>query len=425
MSTKPPDHRFINEQQARHRDDERRQALRALLMTPLMTPAHDSFTAVHRHADALRAWFSREAGWALHIERDHARLYKTPADLQDASRGFPLFSRRHYVLLCLSCAVLERAEVQITLQVLGERLMALAADPDLAATGFSFTLRPMHERRELVTVCRSLLALGVLQRVAGDEEGYVRAGSDAHHAGDALYDIRKRVLAGMLAALRGPSTWPAGQAPADFDQRLASLVAEHQPDSEEGRRTTLRHHLARRLLDDPVVYLDGLDEDLRAYFINQRGVMASRLCEATGLRAEQRAEGLALTDEDGELTDIALPSEGTEAHATLLVASFLCEQQEAGTRDVPRAAIEQFLAESRQRYGSFWRKSAREPGSERELCQLALQRLGNLQLVRHDDTHARALPALARYSLGQPDTASPRARRSDPETAPTNQDSLF
>src|SRR5690606_35469817 len=190
-------------------------------------------------------------------------------------------------------------------------------------------LAAAHERRELVAVCRSLLALGVLQRVAGDEEGFVRSAGSEAESGDALYDVQRRALAGMLAAVRGPSTWPAEQAPATLDARLASLVCEHVADSDEGLRTALRHHLARRLLDDPVVYLDTLDQSQRAYFVNQRGAMASRLCEATGLVAEQRAEGLALVDEEGALTDVAMPAEGTEAHATLLVAEFLAARQRA------------------------------------------------------------------------------------------------
>lgn len=299
----------IGRQQARHRDDERTQALRALLMTPLMTPAHESFAAVRRHADELRAWFARETGWTLHIERDCARLYKRPADLQDASRGLPGYERRRYVLLCLACAVLERADPQITLRVLGDRLLALAADPALASRNFHFTLGAAHERRELVAVCRSLVELGVLQRIAGDEESFVRSTGDAADSGDALYDVRRRVLAGLLAAVRGPSTWPAEQTPVSLDERLASLVAEHMPDSDDGLRTALRHDLARRLLDNPVVYLNTLDAELRAYFVNQRGAMATRLCDATGLVAEQRAEGLALVDEDGELTDVAMPAE--------------------------------------------------------------------------------------------------------------------
>ncbi|RQR50138.1 TIGR02678 family protein [Burkholderia sp. Bp9125] len=412
------DSREIGRQQARHRDEERNQALRALLMTPLMTPTHESFAAVRRHADELRAWFARETGWTLHIERDCARLYKRPADLQDASRGLPGYERRRYVLLCLACAVLERADPQITLRVLGERLLALAADPMLASRDFRFALSAAHERRELVAVCRSLVELGVLQRVAGDEESFVRSAGDAAEAGDALYDVRRRVLASVLAAVRGPSTWPAEQAPVSLDERLASLVAEHMPDSDEGLRTTLRHHLARRLLDDPVVYLDTLDTELRAYFINQRGAMANRLCDATGLVAEQRAEGLALVDEDGELTDVAMPAEGTEAHATLLVAEFLAGRSRANAEtSTTRDEITAFLAAARTRYGSYWRKSAREPGAERELTTVALERLLKLQLVAYTADLIRPLPALARFALGETDIR--------PQTRTTTQSNLF
>jgi uncharacterized protein (TIGR02678 family) len=203
---------------------------------------------------------------------------------------------------------LERADPQITLRILGERLLSLAAEPELRSTGFSFTLTAHHERRELVAVCRTLLNLGILQRVAGDEEAFVHAGGDQ---ADALYDVQRAALAGMLAVVRGPSTWPRGEAPKTLDERLHTLVDEHVADSEEGRRTRLRHQLARRLLDDPAVYVDTLDIESRAYFINQRGPMATRLCDAAGLAAEQRAEGLALVDEAGALTDVAMPAEGT------------------------------------------------------------------------------------------------------------------
>ena len=168
-------------------------------MTPLMSPAHEDFTAVRHHAEALREWFAREAGWVLQVERDGARLFKRPADLTDSTRGLPGYDRRRYVLLCLACAVIERADPQITLRLLGERLLQLAGDPALASLGFTFTLGAQHERRELVAVCRTLLELGVLQRVAGDEEFFVHAGGD--HA-DALYDVQRRALSGMLAAAR-------------------------------------------------------------------------------------------------------------------------------------------------------------------------------------------------------------------------------
>ncbi|MBK7004845.1 MAG: TIGR02678 family protein [Burkholderiales bacterium] len=311
----------MGELQQAQAQDEFRRALRALLMCPLMAATHEDFAAVRRQAEPLRDWFAREAAWPLHIDRDGARLFKRPADLHDDTRGLTGYDRRRYALLCLACAVLERADAQITLQVLGERLMQQAADPLLASRGFTFTLRSATERRDLVCVCRTLLEHGVLQRVAGDEEHFVHDHGGAQ--ADALYDVQRRMLANMLAAVRGPSTWSAEDAPVGFEERLHSLVDEQGADGDQGRRDALRHQLTRRLLDDPVVYTSTLDAEAQAYFTNQRGAMAARLCEATGLAPEQRAEGLALTDETGQLTDVAMPAEGTEAHATLLVAEHL------------------------------------------------------------------------------------------------------
>lgn len=395
--TRAPDAAQVKDVLTRHREDERRDALRALLMCPLMTAAHPTFNAVRRHERELRDWFSQTAGWILHVERDCARLYKRPADLNDATRGAPDFDRRRYILFCLACAALERAEPQITLRTLGEKLLALAADPELGMRGFSFTLDSHHERRELVAICRYLLALGVLLRVAGDEDAFVSK------AGDALYDVRRRALAGLLAAARGPSTWAPESAPASLGERLASLTEEFTPDSEEGRRTAMRHHLARRLLDDPVVYLDELDDRpaLRAYFQNQRGALAARLGEATGLNAEQRAEGLALVDEGGELTDVAMPAAGTASHVTLLVAEFLAQAGRAQPGvPVGEATVAGTVRGLIPEYGRYWAKAAREPGAETELARNALARLEMLRLVRRDAGGVYPLPALARFALG-------------------------
>ena len=405
----------IGEMQARQQRDEFRIGLRALLMQPLMPPAHEDFPAVRRQADKLREWFAREAGWLLQIEREGARLYKRPADLFDATRGLKDFDRRRYVLLCLACAVLERADPQITLHLLGERVMEMAAEPTLVARQFSFTLRTAAERRDLVAVCRSLLEFGVLQRVAGDEDSFVHDNTGGTQA-DALYDIQRRMLAGMLAAVRGPSTWAADDAPVSLDERLHALVGEHVADSDEGRRTALRHALARRLLDDPVVYADSLDTETLAYFANQRGAMAARLCDATGLAAEQRAEGLALTDDDGTLTDVAMPAEGTDAHVTLLVAEHLASRaRQGGTNTFTTdAAVAAFVRGATERYGRFWRKSAREPGAERELAQTALERLHKLQLVMRDADRIRALPAIARFALGDAEVQASATRNREP-----------
>jgi uncharacterized protein (TIGR02678 family) len=411
--------RNIGQEQRKHQREEFRTAVRALLMTPLMTPAHDEFPSVRRQADVLRAWFSRETGWPLHIEQEGARLYKRPAELSATTRGLPNYDRRRYVLLCLACAALERSESQITLRLLGERLLQLAAEPVLTSLGFAFTLGTQHERRELVAVCRTLLEIGVLQRVVGDEEAFVQTRGEQ---ADALYDVQRRTLAGLLAAVRGPSTWRPEDAPETLEERLSALVDEHVADSDEGRRTALRHQLARRLLDDPVIYVETLDAEARAYFVNQRGAMAARLCEASALTAEHRAEGLALVDETCLLTDVAMPAEGTDAHATLLVAEYLAgalKRPDALDADANPHRIEfseheiiAFLRDAKIRYGRYWRKSAREAGAERELASIAIERLEKLQLIVRGSEGIRPLPAIARFGLGEAEIRyPPDARR--------------
>ncbi len=360
-------------------------------------PAGDpALELVRRHAEYLRDWFAREAGWSLQVERQCARLYKRPETLNDATRGLPDFDRDRYVLLCLACAVLERAESQITLRSLGERLLESAADPDLAECGFHFTLEGARERRSLVGVCRLLLEFGVLARVAGDEESYV------NQSGDVLYDVHRRVLARLPAGTRGASLIAMTQPDLDFDARLAALVDEYVPDSPEGKRTALRHRLARRLLDDPVLYHDELTADEREYLANQRGPMAHRLAQAAGLTAELRAEGLALVDAEGELSDKHLPAVGTEAHATLLVAEHLARA--ARTEPTTIHSLHElagYLRTAGDRYGRFWRKDAREAGAEVELAAEAVNRLEALRLVQRIQDGVQALPALHRYAISE------------------------
>jgi len=361
-----------------------------------MSAADPELELVRRHAEYLRDWLVRETGWNLQVERQCARLYKRPATLDDATRGLPEFDRDRYVLLCLACAVLERAESQITLRALGERLLEAAADPELAARNFTYTLEGARERRALVSICRLLLELGVLARVAGDEEAYV------NQSGDVLYDVHRRVLARLPAGTRGASLIAVTQPDLDFDGRLAALVDEYVPDSPEGRRVALRHRLARRLLDDPVLYHDELSADESEYLASQRGPMAYRLAQAVGLTAELRSEGLALVDADGELSDKHLPAVGTEAHATLLVAEYLAREAYVDRGKIHSLhELAAYLRTAADRYGRFWRKDAREAGAEVELAADAVSRLEALRLIQRVENGVQSLPALHRYAISE------------------------
>jgi uncharacterized protein (TIGR02678 family) len=392
---------------------ELQRAARALLKEPLLTvdgPHADDLRLVRRHQAELRGWFERNAGWSLRVDAEAARLRKTPGTLTDAThparepnRAAQPFTRRRYVLLCLTLASLERGEAQVALGRLAEQVVLAAGDPELAAAGIEFTLERRDERLDLAAVVRLLLRLGVLHRVAGDEDAYVSGG------GDVLYDVQRRVLAGLLAARRGPSLVQAE----DLAARLGELTEQTALDSDELRFRAIRWKLTRCLLDDPVLYYEDLADDELAYLTRQRGFLTSRITELTGLLPEVRAEGIAMVDPEDDLTDARMPEQGTHGHITLLLAGHLARA--AGP--VGTAELERRVRELAAEHGGFWSKSAREPGAEPELVAWALARLEALRLVTRTAEGVVARPALARYAVGEPVVREPARRAPRSATA--------
>jgi uncharacterized protein (TIGR02678 family) len=373
---------------------QRSSALRSLLAKPLLVADTDSETLVlvRRHLTELREWLSRETGWRLAADSETARLFKTVPVLSDAShpaRGHNKepFGRRRYVTLCLALSALTRADAQTTLGSLADDVLTAAAEPELAVAGFTLTLDSRADRSDLVAVVRLLLGWGVLSRVAGDEEAYLSAGADV------LYDVRRPVLSVLLSGTRGPSTVTA----VPFEDRLAGLTAESVAETDELRNQALRRRLTRRLLEDPVVYYDELDEDERAYLLSQRHAITRRIEDATGLVPEMRAEGIAMVDPEDELTDVRMPEQRTDGHVTLLVAEHLARREQA-TLDELHAFVRRAAAE----HAAYWRKGVTEPGAETELTATALEKLSALRLVQVDGSVVRRRPAIARFALAEP-----------------------
>ncbi|ATG51356.1 TIGR02678 family protein [Brachybacterium vulturis] len=386
----------------------RRRVLRALLARPVLrAQSHgELFRAARRHADTLRTWFERETGWRLVLESQTVRLQTSyvphgPTAVAVAERhpargrrGDPPFTRRRYVLLCLALAVLERSDPQISLGRLAEQIILAARQPGLG--GLEFTLGTREERSDLVAAIRLLLGYGVLARVAGDEESYVAAG------GDALYDVDRRVLATMLSTTHGPGLVGAALGPTPSIEQIETAL--HQPppaytDEETTRR--LRHAVTRRLLCDPVVYYDELPEDERSYLVGQRVQLTRRLAAATGLVPEMRAEGIALVDPEDQLTDVRMPEQGTDGHATLLLAEQLAA---SGPADV--ATLRRRVKRLAEENATYWRRTTQEPGAETTIVTGALDRLVGLGLVRVTGEGAEALveplPALRRFAVTAP-----------------------
>jgi len=380
--------------------EERRRALRALLQRPLLTadgPYAMEFGLVRRHAEWLRRWLAQNAGWRLQVDAEVARLRKSPAELKDGTRpardvknGTP-FSRRRYVLLCLALAALERSDRQTTLGRVAEDIVVLLrGDAAIAEAGIDFDLDSHDQRRDLVQVVRLLMELRVLVRVHGDEEQFLA------QKGDSLYNINRPVLAAMLNVSQGPSTVEAG----NLETRIAAIVEEPLPDTDEGRNRRLRSKLTRKLLDDPVLYYAELDADELAYLNSQRGHILREVEHATGLIPEIRSEGIALVDERTDMTDLGLPEEGTNGHLALLLAEYLAEQIRYDERDeVGYAELYEHVAELISEHRAHWRKDVAEPGAEVALTEQTLVLYEALRLVQRTEDGVRPLPAIARFAV--------------------------
>ena len=388
--------------------DERQRAVRALLSQPLLSPegpTSEVFTLVQKHRDWLRPWFAHHAGWQLMLDSEAARLIKRPAKLHDATRpcrepnsGVPL-SRRAYVILCLALASLVRADRQTTLVRLRDSILSLVrTEPRFEAAGVRVELDHQESRRDFVHAIRLLLAWGVLKRIQGEEERFIK---DANV--DALYNVHRPILARLLAANRPPSLVKTQ----DFLERLRALAEDDMTaSSDEVHHRRLRVRYFRQLLDDPVLYYDELAGHEREYLDRQRGFIVPEIEIATGLVREVRAEGIAMTDPTGSLTDYGIPEEGTDGHLTLLIATFLAGRlrEFPGTNmtcDALVAKTQDFIAV----HHKHWRKDVRDPGQDRALSRRVIERLCALGLVRREGDVLFPLPAIGRYGLREEQAA--------------------
>jgi hypothetical protein len=94
-------------------------------------------------------------------------------------------------------------------------------------------------------------------------------------------------------------------------------------DGEPDLRETGRR-IRRALVERPVVYADELDDAERLQLALPRTTAEVELL--TGLVAERRAEGVALIDVSGRLSDVRFPSTGTIAQVALLLAGEIADR---------------------------------------------------------------------------------------------------
>jgi uncharacterized protein (TIGR02678 family) len=397
--------------------DEVSRGIRLLLATPLISErgAPESFDLVRRRREPIRKWFDYYCGWSLAVEPrlGYARLTKvrpagpTPAADRPARRhrsGRAPFDRRRYVLLCVVVAELLSVPVT-TIGLLADRVTR-ASGADCAVAGFDTASRT--ERMAFVDVLRLLESYGAIEVVDGSTDNYV----DSESA-KVLYRIDTTLLMRLLAAPVGLSQLgvPLDEVALRFDELLSVVSRERRygggsagavPVSDVQRNLWLRHSIFRRLTDDPVVYLEDLSADERAYLASPTGrQLLRRAASEGGFLLEERAEGIMLIDPDGLATDSRFPDDASNAKVAAL---HLLDSIGATA-----VTIEQLQREAAALLGRFprWAKGYRGEAGVAQLVSDALAVLTGFGLVRVHGGLVHPLPAAARYAVGATRTTHP------------------
>jgi uncharacterized protein (TIGR02678 family) len=385
---------------------ERAQAVRELLAAPLLDADadRDLFRLVVRHGEWLTDYFEQTCGWTLTIDAasGFVRLAKRGVALDPArplrrtrGDGAP-FDRRRYQLLFAVCAQLVRHHVT----TVGLLAASVFADAGLNTGKYG-------ERSAFVDALRALVGWGIVRVTSGEIDAY----ADSERA-NAILTADTARLHRLIVSASAP-----GSLPDDIttDAAIDRLTAEPRygastdadGSSDERRNRWARHRLGRRLLDDPVVYLDGLTPAERDYAasISGRRWLRDRAAEA-GFELEERSEGLLAVDPDAMATDLRFPAPHGNAHQlALLLADRLVATHLNGRRAVVslepedlRAEVDRVLA----RYPS-WARGSRDGDGPMRIAADAVDLLVAHGLARRNpDGSVVARPALARYRIADP-----------------------
>ncbi|KAA0023631.1 TIGR02678 family protein [Antrihabitans cavernicola] len=407
--------------------DNYQRAARVILSNHLVTttfPDRIALPLLRRWATELRDDMQELFGYRLEVTETTARLFPV-FDRLDATQPARtatdrVFDRRRYAYLALALAALGRAGDQITLSELADHVAAETAQ----VPGLELATERAADRDAFVDAVGWLATRGAIALADGDAGGWV---SDPE-AGEALYDIDRSVVTAIFR-------------PQHALQHLRSvrgLLAE--PSQSAGENT---RRIRRALIERPVVYYDDFEPDDARTLAADKTIGDVELL--TGLTVERRAEGVALIDSSGRLSDVRFPSTGTVAQVALLLAGEIAdrvldlddpiERRAADTGDgsdrlvaaldgaIPESGVFDALADEPgadiaigaatehpfmtdrwltdtvaglvDRYGKTF--AAQWQADRDGLRDAAVEMLQRLRLVQGADGGLLALPALARY----------------------------
>lgn len=370
---------------------------RVLLRRPLLRAGgQDSelLPLVYRHRMPLTELFSSVLGYRLVVERRFARLYKTGPG-NDPTRGEPTLSPRGYAYLALSLACLTGVGPQTLLSRLVTDVRAAAAQVDIEVSD------DLGELRAFAAALRHLVALGVLSETEGTVTGLV-----GESGAEALLTIDTTLLGQLVAGPIGVAESPT------------ELVELAERPGVRGVEQTVR----RRLVEQPVTYYADLAEE-EATWLRRRARPESRLLERCfGLLTETRLEGVAVTDPEDYLTDLAFPGLSTVSRIALLALPELLtgESNEDGRTPVTGQRVCEVCEELVEAYPAAWSKQL--VASVPRLADDVLRLLVSLDLAKHDpDGEWLINPSAHRYYPrpdGEPRTNEPDQANESEEDSP-------
>lgn len=387
---------------AAHLAEERSRAIRHLLAAPLVDidADPDAFRLVARHQAPLTDWFDTTCGWTLAVDvaAGFARLSKRAADVDPSrplhrTRGLRQpFDRRRYQLLCLVCAELVKHPVT-TIGILA------------GAVGGLDTSRHA-ERAAFVDALRALVAWGALRTSGGEVDSFLDSDQgNAMLLADTARLHRLITSATAPSALAGGVGTEAAIAALLHEPRYGDAPTDPEASDPDQRMRWVRHSLARRLLDDPVTYLDDLSPAELDYVSTPSGRkwLRDKVAEA-GFELEERAEGLLAVDPDGIATDRHFPAPAGNAHQlALLLLDRLAQPPGALHPAALRREVDGVL----ERFPG-WARSHRDGEGPDRLAEEAVDLLVGFGLAaREAGGRVVARPALSRYRCGEPTVTAP------------------
>jgi uncharacterized protein (TIGR02678 family) len=363
-----------------HQLAELRAACRHLVTRPLVLAERDPdvFALIRRHEHALDRWFTQRFGYRLQVTADTARLLKSTwvphrRPLMTAGGASRPLTQREYTLLALTLAAVAAGPNVISLRDLIHEIRSAATDAEVTLTDEA------ADRRAVVVALKWMVDNGLAEEMHDRIDRY---------AADEDADAVLRIRPDRVALLPLPALATARSA--------AELV-----DRSEARSGAARAWMRCRLLEDPVLYRSDLDDAEWAELRRRLTEEATIFSEMFDVTIEARAEGLAVVDEDGRVTDSPFPRTGTVGHAALLLLTQVTADREPGSdgaagATLDRADVEAIVTELASGHRTFWSQLAEDPA---RLTDAVLELLEDHRLVGTEGSTVVVLPAAWRYGI--------------------------